>query len=44
MMGIDSTELTDEKTVHKKNNKLNVHLQPLDHNPHGRGGSVPPLN
>jgi hypothetical protein len=26
MMGIDSAELTDEKTVHKKNNKLNVHL------------------
>jgi len=33
MMGIDSTELTDEKPVHKKNNKLNVQLQPLEHNP-----------
>lgn len=33
MMGIDNAELTEEKPVHKKNNKLNVHLRPLEHNP-----------
>jgi hypothetical protein len=44
MMGIDNAELTEEKTVHKKNNKLNVHLRPLEHNPQGRTSSVPPLS
>ena len=32
-MGIDNSELTEEKPVHRKNNKLNVHLRPLEHNP-----------
>ena len=44
MMGIDNAELTEEKTVHKKNNKLNVHLRPLEHNPQARTSSVPPLS
>ena len=26
-------ELNDDPKVHKKNNKMNVNLQPLDHNP-----------
>ena len=29
--------------VPRKNNKMNVHLQPLDHNPSARGSSVPPM-
>lgn len=44
MMGIDDAELAQEKPVHKKNNKLNVHLRPLDHNPQARTSSVPPLS
>jgi len=37
-------ELNDDPKVHKKNNKMNVHLQPLDHNPQARGSSVPPMS
>lgn len=33
-------DLYDSKAFHK--NKMNVHLQPLDHNPHTRNSSVPP--
>ena len=35
-------DIADDPKVHKKNNKMNVHLQPLDHNPQARGSSVPP--
>ena len=38
-------EMADDQQVHKKkNNKMNVHLQPLDHNPSARGSSVPPMS
>jgi hypothetical protein len=37
-------EMNDDPKVHKKNNKMNVHLQPLDHNPQARGSSVPPMS
>lgn len=40
--GVDphTNELYDSKAFHK--NKMNVHLQPLDHNPQARNSSVPP--
>lgn len=44
---MDNHEHQDENskgsTMHRKNNKNNVHLQPLDHNPHTRNSSVPPM-
>ena len=43
-MGIENSELLeDAKNIHKKNAKNNVHLSPLDHNPHNRNSSVPPI-
>jgi len=43
-MGVENHELMDEsRNIHKKNNKKNVHLQPLDHNPQTRNSSVPPM-
>ena len=43
-LNIDNLEgLDDSKINHKKNNKNNVHLSPLDHNPHNRNSSVPPI-
>jgi hypothetical protein len=44
-MGVESHELIDDANkanMHKKNNKNNVHLSPLDHNPSHRNSSVPP--
>ena len=37
-------EMAEDPKVHKKNNKMNVLLQPLDHNPSARGSSVPPMS
>jgi hypothetical protein len=45
VMGIETHELLeDNKGILKKNIRNNIHLQPLDHNLHGRGSSVPPVN
>mmetsp|Transcript_2665 Transcript_2665/g.4482 ORF Transcript_2665/g.4482 Transcript_2665/m.4482 type:complete len:144 (+) Transcript_2665:284-715(+) len=36
MMGVENHELVNDQAkanIHKKNNKNNVHLQPLEHNP-----------
>ena len=43
-LAVESSELLeDNKNIHRKNNKNMVHLQPLDHQPHARNSSVPPM-